>query len=59
MGLVHLPSLYDYWKKDPYFHYNYAYCEKNNMIDFLRYIDVCTSSTTPNLNLLQVKIMTI
>ena len=21
MGLVRLPSLYDYWKKDPYFHY--------------------------------------
>ena len=21
MGLVHLPSLYDYWKNDPYFHY--------------------------------------
>ena len=22
MGLVHLPSLYDYWKKDEIFHYS-------------------------------------
>ena len=49
MGIVHLPSIYDYWKKDEVFHYSpvASWISRDHFFELHRYLHFADNSTLP------------